>query len=714
MHKPLSLATRVSALGALAVLAASTLAAIAVRVSPAAAQPAIGGQLVITELRTRGPGGDNDEFVEIYNNSGADHIVAASSGAGYGVVASDGVLRCTIANGTLIPNRGHFLCVNSVGYSLANYPAGVTALGATTATGDTTYTTDIPTNAGVALFTSTTTFTAATRLDAAGSTGEANTLFKEGAGYTAIDPAFAGEHSFVRVLTTSSTNSPTTASAGATPHDTNDNSADFMSVDTAASSLGGVERLGAPGPEGLSSPIAGTPGISLVDDAVTAGAPPNSVRDNTVGSPGSAALGTLTFRRKITNNTGVSLTRLRLRIADLATFANPPGVADLRVLTASDELITLTSGQQVPVVGAVLEEPPAQATLGGGFNSSLTVPSVTAATPLANNASVNVAIQLGVMKTGTAHVRFTAEALPGLLSPVDATCLARGDTEFPNGCPATAAPPSPTAGTVTVASSPNPSLQSQNVTFTATVNPNVAGTVQFFDGATPLGGPVPVSSGQASLTTPLTTVGNHTITATFTPTGGASSSTSPPITHVVREFACTRTVNGSTGSVNVAAGEVVCVINATVNGSVTVAQGGALSIHGSSVSQNLLGYGPAGFYACRNTIRGVVEVWSATGLVYIGEANNDDGLGCGGNYVAGYLLASNNKRGSEISANYIGSDLTLNNVTGRGPFADDNAPEIEANYVVRNLSCAGNVPPPTNGGKPNTVRGTRSGQCVGL
>ena len=104
-------------------------------------------QLIISEFRVRGPNGANDEFIEIYNNSGADHTVAGG-GTGYGVAASDGVARCVIPNGTVIPNRGHYLCVNSVGYSLASYPAG----NGTTATGDATYTTDIPDNAGIAIF----------------------------------------------------------------------------------------------------------------------------------------------------------------------------------------------------------------------------------------------------------------------------------------------------------------------------------------------------------------------------------------------------------------------------------------------------------------------------------------------------------------------------------------------------------------------------------
>ena len=77
--------------------------------------------------------------------------------------------RCSIPNGTVIPSRGHYLCVNSVGYSLASYPAG----NGTTATGDATYTTDIPDNAGIALFNNNTgggSYILANRLDAVGST----------------------------------------------------------------------------------------------------------------------------------------------------------------------------------------------------------------------------------------------------------------------------------------------------------------------------------------------------------------------------------------------------------------------------------------------------------------------------------------------------------------------------------------------------------------
>src|SRR5689334_170750 len=154
------------------------------------------GQLVISEFRVRGPNGANDEYIGIHNNSGADHTVAGG-GTGYALAASDGVARCVIPNGTVIPNNGAYLCVNSVGYSLASYPAG----NGTTATGDATYTTDIPDNAGIAIYNTiiSSNFTLANRMDAVGSTSEANSLYKEGAGYPAlvpfsIDSAFYRDH----------------------------------------------------------------------------------------------------------------------------------------------------------------------------------------------------------------------------------------------------------------------------------------------------------------------------------------------------------------------------------------------------------------------------------------------------------------------------------------------------------------------------------------
>ena len=374
------------------------------------------GQLIISEFRVRGPNGANDEFIELYNNSGADHTVAGG-GTGYAVAASNGIARCVVPNGTVIPNRGHYLCVNSVGYSLASYPAG----NGTTATGDATYTSNIPDNAGIAIFNTSVqaNFLLANRLDAVGSTSEANTLYKEGTGYPALTP-FSIDYSFYRD-TCGKSGSITTFGACpiSTPKDTNNNAADFIFVDTNGTSAGAGQRLGAAAPENLSSPIQRNAsfGFAILDPCVNGASPPNRVRDFTSDPANNSTFGTLDMRRTVTNNTGANVTRLRWNIIDITTFPAPSGIADLRPRTSTAIVVTVdrapcTVGtSNVTVQGTTLEQPPAQPN-GGGFNSSLSSGTVTLATPLANGASMDLRFFLGIQQTGSFKVFINVEALP--------------------------------------------------------------------------------------------------------------------------------------------------------------------------------------------------------------------------------------------------------------------------------------------------------------
>jgi hypothetical protein len=391
-------------------------------VSPVEEPPvsvATAGQLVISEFRVRGPNGLNDEFIEIANNSGADHTVAAFSGSGYGVAASDGTTRCSIPNGTVIPNRGHYLCVNSVGYSLASYPAG----NGTTATGDATYTTDIPDNAGIAIFNNNSgggSYSLANRLDAVGSTSEANVIYKEGTGYPALVP-FSIDYSFYRDNCGKGGSITTfgTCPTGGNLKDTSNNAADFVFVDTNGTSAGAGQRLGAPGPENLSSPIERNASfaVNLLDICVAAQSPPNRVRDFTSDPPNNSTFGTLDIRRTVVNNTGGNVTRLRFRVVDITTFPAPSGIADLRPRSSTAVVVTVdrppcgSGTSNVTVNGTTLEQPPSQPN-GGGFNSSMSAGTVTLATPLANGASIDVRFLLGIQQTGSFKFFFNVEALP--------------------------------------------------------------------------------------------------------------------------------------------------------------------------------------------------------------------------------------------------------------------------------------------------------------
>jgi len=404
------------------VVALSTVAAL-LAVSVPRADAA--GSLIISEFRLRGPNGAQDEFIEIYNDSGSPHVVAPLSGTGYAIAASDGVVRCTIPSGTTIPARGYWLCTNSVGYSLTFYPSGTG-----NAAGNGTYTADIADNAGIALFNNNTgggAFSLANRFDAVGPSSEANALYREGVGYPPLLVSSTqqswvrdecGKGGAVNLL------GPCTIS---TPRDTDNNLADFFFVDATGASLGAGQRLGAPAPQNLASPIQrnGAFAVVLLDGTVPASAPPNRVRDLTSDPPFNSTAGTLTIRRRLVNTTGAPVTRLRFRVIDLDTFPAAAGFADLRVRSSVpnsvagilDAATCLATGSPsvppctVTVWGTGIEQPPSQAN-GGAFNSGLNFGVISLGAPLAAGASINLEFRLGVQQTGSFRFYVNIEALP--------------------------------------------------------------------------------------------------------------------------------------------------------------------------------------------------------------------------------------------------------------------------------------------------------------
>ena len=252
----------------------------------------VDAQLVISEFRVRGPNGANDEFIEIYNNSGADHTVAARGPA---TASRPRTGRRAASSRTDSHSEPRPLPLREQRRLFAGvYPAGNgTTPPATPPTRPTFRTTP-------ASRSSTTTAAAATsslanRLDAVGSTSEANTLYKEGTGYPALTP-FSIDYSFYR---------DECGKSGIDHHlrRVPDQHAQGHRQQRRGFHLRRHQRhvgrrgpaLGAPGPENSRRRSSATPSfaIDLLDSCVGSAPPPNRVRDFTSDPANNSTFGTL-------------------------------------------------------------------------------------------------------------------------------------------------------------------------------------------------------------------------------------------------------------------------------------------------------------------------------------------------------------------------------------------------------------------------------------
>ena len=388
-----------------------------------ATEPA--GTIIVSELRTRGSAGANDDFVELYNNTPAPINIA-----GYGVFKMGSsctetpVLLATIPNdaNAVVPSHGYYLLTGS-SYSLANYG------GTGAAAGNVMMSSDIEDDRNIAVFSTAVieNIASTNRVDSVGfgtNIGGVCDLMREGSTLAPVG-ALNIEYSYFRKECDFVYN--VGCMSNLYPKETNDNAADFMFADTAITNIAGIPRaLGAPGPENRSSPIRrDDSGVtaSLIDITQSNANPPNRARPTTSGPALTQPNGTLEIRRRVDNTTGSTVTRLRFRIVEMTTGPTPPvGTADIRAITSSAVVLsgindpttcaktgTPTSTPcQVTAQATVLETPPAQ-TVGGGYNSTV---SVSIPGGLAPNASINVNFALGVYQSGSFRFYIIVEALP--------------------------------------------------------------------------------------------------------------------------------------------------------------------------------------------------------------------------------------------------------------------------------------------------------------
>lgn len=334
---------------------------------------------LITELRFRGPGGEADEFVEVRNTTDAPLNLS-----GWQLLkGTDPALAARVPTGTIIPARGHYLFA-SANYSLSSYASRNQLLSSPLADGE------------------------AVSLRNAGGE-EVDAVL----GLSPTTGAQTAQNSFVRLSLSGQIN------------DTNAPS-DFLLVSTegtsASTGSAQITVRGAPGPQNMASPVARDDAflVERFDSSVEINQRPNQVRLGASTGP-NAPQGTILFRRRITNTSNLTITRLRFRVQRLATQGSRSSTqADLRFLSSPSEMRpSVSQGGSVQVFGTQLEFPATEGTGpsgSGGVNSSgasknadNTV-TITLADPLEPGEARNFGFLFRVVAPGDFFFALSAEA----------------------------------------------------------------------------------------------------------------------------------------------------------------------------------------------------------------------------------------------------------------------------------------------------------------
>ena len=223
-------------------------------------------------------------------------------------------------------------------------------------------------------------------------------------------------------------------------------------------------------------------------------------------------------------------------VASLSTSALSVGTHSLKaVLTPTDSNAFAGSTSAVAsysitkiATSTSLAVAPASAVVSGAsltFTATVTPSSVAGSVQFSDGSTAlgsPQTVTAGAASLSTSALTVGAHAIKATFTPSDST-TATGSASAPTTVTISAGPVTPT---IALSSMPSPAVAGSPITIKATFTPNSAvGTVQFADGATPIGSPQTVSQGVASLTTSALTAGPHQITAAFTAGSSAFNDT---------------------------------------------------------------------------------------------------------------------------------------------------------------------------------------------
>ena len=165
---------------------------------------------------------------------------------------------------------------------------------------------------------------------------------------------------------------------------------------------------------------------------------------------------------------------------------------------------------------------------------------------------------------------------------------------------------------------------------------------------------------------------------------------------------CEQTITGDhDGRLTAGAGG-LCLVDATVNGPVSVEDGGRLIIQNSDVTGPVAANGASTVAICDSQMRGPVTLAGTTGSVSIGDTT----AGCDPSSIVGPLRVTD-------TAGPVVMDRS--DVTGKVSISGGSSPMatvLSGLSVNGSLTCSQNETEPTDAGVALTVSGSRKGQCA--
>jgi hypothetical protein len=287
----------------------------------------------------------------------------------------------------------------------------------------------------------------------------------------------------------------------------------------------------------------------------------------TVSGSGATPTGTVSF---MDGATTLGTAALASGSATFATAALSPGSHGITVVYNGD---TNYLGGTSPALTQTVNQATSTTTIASspnpsGFGISVTLTATVSGsvgTPTGMITFKDGATTLGTGSLASGSATFSTSALTAGSHSI--TAVYGGDTDYLGSTSSTLTQAvNQVASTTTVASSQNPSVFGQSVTFTATVGSvgsAPTGTVTFKDGTTTLGTGT-LASGSATFTTSALTGGSHSITAVYGGDTNYLGSTSSALTQAVNPTGATTAV---TSSLNPSTSGQSVTFTATVSGS---------------------------------------------------------------------------------------------------------------------------------------------------